>query len=121
MQWTKEKILSDATTALNSENQPWVVRVEGDAIIGSWKWMDARFFATNTISEEDREYEFIVILKDSGKWKEKDKKNERSSKVTFNDGKIGIGMEKSVFKGKMKQKSISFSIGQNQKREILVL
>ena len=40
----KEKVLSDAPKALNSDNNPWEVAVEGDSIIGTWKWMDARFF-----------------------------------------------------------------------------
>lgn len=39
----KEKVLSDAPKALNSDNNPWEVAVEGDSIIGTWKWMDARF------------------------------------------------------------------------------
>ena len=40
----KEKVLSDAPKILNSDNNPWEVTVEGDSIIGTWKWMDARFF-----------------------------------------------------------------------------
>ena len=35
----KEKVLSDAPKALNSDNNPWEVAVEGDSIIGTWKWM----------------------------------------------------------------------------------
>ena len=35
----KEKVLSDAPKVLNSDNNPWEVTVEGDSIIGTWKWM----------------------------------------------------------------------------------
>ena len=46
----KEKVLSDAPKVLNSDNNPWKVTVEGDSIIGTWKWMDARFFTEGGIS-----------------------------------------------------------------------
>lgn len=62
----KEKVLSDAPKILNSDNNPWEVTVEGDSIIGTWKWMDARFFTEGGISDEDKEFTFTVTLKDNG-------------------------------------------------------
>lgn len=111
----KQKVLFDAPAALNRDDQPWQVTVEGDSIIGRWKWMDARFFAQNAVSDEQREYIFTVTLKDSGKWKEIDKTDEKSSGVNFSGGNINFGSSSSTFKGKTNQKSVSFGIGQNKK------
>ena len=75
----KEKVLSDAPKVLNSDNNPWKVTVEGDSIIGTWKWMDARFFTEGGISDEDKEFTFTVTLKDNGKWKEVDSTSSKTS------------------------------------------
>lgn len=110
----KKKVLDEAPKVLNQEDNPWEVSVEGDKIIGTWKWMDARFLNSLSVSEEQRQYTFVVTLKDNGTWKETNKIEQKSVKIGISNEKISLGMEKSFFKGKMVQKSFSFGLGQNK-------
>ncbi|WP_270229676.1 hypothetical protein [Lactobacillus paragasseri] len=88
----KEKVLSDAPKALNSDNNPWEVAVEGDSIIGTWKWMDARFFTEGGT--------FTVTLKDNGKWKEVDSTSSKTSSIRMHNGKLSFSKDISFSKGK---------------------
>ena len=89
----KEKVLSDAPKVLNSDNNPWEVTVEGDSIIGTWKWMDARFFTEGGISDEDKEFTFTVTLKDNGKWKEVDSTSSKTSSIRMHNGKLSFSKD----------------------------
>lgn len=111
----KEKVLSDAPKVLNSNNNPWEVAIEGDSIIGTWKWTDARFFTEGGISDEDKEFTFTVTLKDNGKWKEVDSTSSKTSSIRMHNGKLSFSKDISFSKGKTYQKSISFGIGQDKK------
>ena len=108
----KRQVLSDATVALNRDDLPWQVTVEGDSIIGRWRWMDARFFSPNSVSDNHKEYSFTVTLKDNGKWEEFDKKEEKSSKIKFGGGNLAVGAGSYI---KTSPKAISFGIGQTKK------
>ena len=81
----KEKVLSDAPKVLNSDNNPWEVTVEGDSIIGTWKW------------------------------KEVDSTSSKTSSIRMHNGKLSFSKDISFSKGKTYQKSISFGIGQDKK------
>lgn len=109
----KEKVLSQAADALNKPDQPWEATVEGDSIVARWKWMDAAFFASNTVTDETRMFTFTVTLDNKGKWKELDKTAKTSSGVKMSGGKIGFGSSSSTFAGKTNQKSFQFGIGKN--------
>ena len=109
----KQKVLEEAPGALNKPDQPWEVTVEGDTIVGRWKWMDAAFFAPGQATNEVKEFCFTVKLDDKGKYKEIDKTSEKSSGVSLSGGKISIGGSSSTFIGKTTQKSIQFGIGKN--------
>lgn len=107
----KQKVLQDAEKELNKDEQSWSVKVEGDSIIATWKWMDATFFTLSEVKDEDKEYKFIVTLKDNGKWKELDKTVETSKGINAKSGKISFGT--SSFSGKSVQKSITIGFGKN--------
>ena len=92
----KEKVLSDAPKALNSDNNPWEVAVEGDSIIGTWKWMDARFFTEGGISDEDKEFTFTVTLKDIGQ-------DKKSGKVGIVESKLDTSIIKKSIRDYLKQ------------------
>lgn len=64
---TKQSILENIQTDLNQSNQPWEVTIQGDSIVATWKWMDATFFSPNDITNEIKEYKFIVTLLDNYK------------------------------------------------------
>lgn len=74
--------------------------------------MDARFFSVGEVNDETKNYQFIVTLKDNGKWKEFDKKDEQNTNVNINTGKISFGA--SSFAGHSTGKSISFGFGENK-------
>lgn len=108
----KQKVLQETEKFLNKQEQPWKVIVEGDSIIATWKWMDATFFSEREVSDEEKEYKFIVTLKDNGKWKETDQSKEKTSNIDFKDGKISFGT--SSFIGNSTQKSFTIGLGKNK-------
>ena len=110
----KQKVLYDAPFALNRPDQPWVVSVEGDAIVARWKWMDATFFAPTEINDETRNYSFTVVLDNKGKWKEIDQMEQKSSNVSMSGGTLSFGASSSSFKGKTTRKSFEFGVGQDK-------
>lgn len=110
----KQKVLLDAPAALNYDDQPWTVTVAGDSIIASWKWMDARFFGPESVTDEERNYTFVATLKNNGKWKETGSSSEKSSNVSLNGGTLSFGSSSSSFKGKSSEISVSFGFGQNK-------
>lgn len=114
MAMDKQQVLAEAPRALNGNEQPWQVTVEGDSIIATWRWMDARFFAPDAVTDEQREYTFTATLNDKGRWKEQDRTDESASGISAGGGRIGFGTSASTFKGKTMQKSVSFGFGQNK-------
>ena len=109
----KQQVLYEAQALLNRPEQPWVVTVEGEAIVARWKWMDATFFAPQEINDETRNYTFTVTLNDKGKYKELDRTEEKSKSVGMSGGTLSFGTSSNSFKGKTSQKSFSFGVGQN--------
>ena len=69
----KQKVLDDASEALNNPDQPWEVTVEGDSIIARWKWQDERFFVLGSATTEVRDYTYKVTLDNKGKFKDVEK------------------------------------------------
>lgn len=105
----KQSILQNIQNNLNHANQPWQIIVQGDSIIASWKWMDATFFSPNDVTNEVREYKFIVTLLDNAKWSEKDISVQ--SNVNMNGNGLSFG--KSAFIGQQSSKSFTIGIGKN--------
>lgn len=108
--WTKEQILANAEASLNKADQPWEVKVEGDTIVATWKWMDATFFSPTEISDEVKEFKFQVTLLDNGKWKEMDYSSSKSTSGGFG----GFGMSSSTFIGHSYNKSVTIGLGKNK-------
>ncbi len=107
----KEQILANALSVLNQQNQPWEVSIEGDSIVARWKWMDATFFAPIEVTNDVKEYKFVVTILDNGKWTEKDYSNEKKANVDFANGKISVGT--SSFSGHQVGKSMTIGLGKN--------
>lgn len=108
----REIVLQEADKALNKADKPWEIKVEGNCIVANWKWMDATFFSQTKVTNEVKEYTFIVELKDNGKWKETDKIN-NTQKYIGTDGKIGASKE--FFVGSTTKKSYTFAIGKDNR------
>jgi len=109
----KYAVLAHAPGALNRPNQPWEVTVQGDSIVGYWRWMDATFFSPYEVSNEVKQYVFTVTLTDKGTWKEIDKTENKSSGVNMSGGKLSFGSSSNSFVGKTNQKSFQFGVGNN--------
>lgn len=108
----KEKVLREAENVLNQQEQPWSIVIEGDSIIATWKWMDATFFSTAEVSDEQKKYKFIVTLKDNGKWKEIEQSQEKKASTNWKNGTISFGT--SGFIGNSVQKSITIGLGKDK-------
>lgn len=108
----KAKVLSDALTVLNHDDQPWEVTVEGDSLVARWKWMDARFFGIAEVTDETKEFTFRVTLDDKGKWHEEDSSKQKTANVDLKSGKISFGT--SSFQGKSVGKSFTIGFGKDK-------
>ena len=109
----KQQVLAYAPTALNRQDQPWYVAIEGDSIVARWKWMDAAWFAPHEVSQETRDYTFTLTLDEKGKWRETDHTENKSSHVQMGGGGVRFGSSMSGFSGKTTQKSFQFGVGKN--------
>jgi hypothetical protein len=110
----KAQTLYEATLVLNRPDMPFQYSVQGDAIVGYWKWMDAAFFAPQAVTDEIREYSFTCTLDDDGTYKETDHVKTGSAGLDVSGGKLSFGGGTSTFKGKTSQKSFSIGIGHDR-------
>jgi hypothetical protein len=109
---TKEEILMNIVNDLNSQSNSWEVSVEGDQIIAYWKWKDGIYFSTEEITDEVKDFKFIVTLLDNGRWKELDVSSEKVKGANFANGKLSFGT--SGFVGHKTQKSFEMSFGKKR-------
>lgn len=116
---SKQEILANIMNDLNISEKKWTISIEGDQIIAYWKWKDGTYFSTTRITDEIKEYKFIVTLLDNGKWKEYDTTNENNKGINFNNGKISINQ--SFFSGNTTQKRGEFSLGKKRDEDHLAI
>ena len=106
-----ESILLEAFNYFENGNYPFSVSLkQPDTLVARWKWTDARFYGMNSITDEVKNYEFIVRLDDKGKYHEHDKSN--FSKAHMEKGKITFASNS--FYGKQTQKNITIGFGKNK-------
>ena len=104
--------------SLNRPDQPFSFMVEGTSIIGRWRWQDQTLFAPDSLTNEIREFTFIVDLNDDGTYKERT----QEASTTLTAGSGGVGFQKSSFAGNSSRKRFSVSIGKdNQTGEVGVV
>ena len=96
--------------ALNGEDKKYSVAVEDDKIITTVKWMDAVFFAPDSVTDEVRQFKFIAKLNDNNTWLEIDE----SKSVKKSTGMGGLSMNYSSFKGKEISFNKTIGIGKNR-------
>lgn len=109
---SKEEILANIVNDLSTSEKNWTISVEGNQIIACWKWKDGTFFSTESITDEVREYKFVVTLLDNGKWKELDITNDTEKGINLSEGKASFN--KSFFIGNKTEKSFEFSFGKKR-------
>jgi len=113
----KQKVLYDAPLVLNKPDQHWQVTVQGDSIVGHWKWLDAVFISVFEVTEAIKEYSFTVTLGDNGKYKELDRSGEKERDVSFSGGTLSFGSSSDKFMGKKNQKSFQFGLGADRNKD----
>ena len=96
--------------ALNGDDKKYSVTVEGDKIITTVKWMDAVFFAPDSVTDEVRQFKFIAKINDNNTWLEIDE----SKAVKKSAGMGGLSMNYSSFKGKEISFNKTIGIGKNR-------
>jgi len=107
----KSEILTNAPLVLNQADQPWEVTVEGDSIIGRWRWKEEKFFSSGENSQEIKDFTFTVTLGDNGKWKELDRIAGKSASTSGSGAKLSA----SKFVGKTTQKSFEIDFSKKKK------
>ena len=101
----------NGVAALNRADLPFFYTVEGSSIVGRWKWQDQTLFAPAAVTQEVREFAFIVDLNEDGTYKERT----REASTTLQAGAGGVGYEKKAFAGNSSKKSFSISIGKDNR------
>lgn len=96
--------------ALNGDDKKYSITVEGDKIITTVKWMDAVFFAPDSVTDEVRQFKFIAKINDNNTWLEIDE----SKAVKKSAGIGGLSMNYSSFKGKEISFNKTIGIGKNR-------
>jgi len=104
-----QEVLNGALS-LNGDDKKYVITVEGNKIITTVKWMDAVFFAPDTITDEVQQFKFIAKLNDNRTWLEIDE----SKAVKRSVGMGGFNMNYSSFKGKEISFNKTIAIGKNR-------
>jgi hypothetical protein len=75
----RAQVLEEAAQTINRDDVPWEYAVQGDTIVGSWKWRDGVFFAAGHVGTDVQEYTFTVILAEDGTYKERDHVAQKSA------------------------------------------
>ena len=109
---SKEEILANIANDLGISEKNWTISIEGDQIIAYWKWKDGIYFSAESITDEVREYKFIVTLLDNGKWKESDVTKDTTKEMNLSGGSFSFG--KSFFAGNKTEKSFEFELGKKR-------
>lgn len=103
-----------AVDSLNKPDQPFSYRVEGNQIIGEWKYLDATWAAPLAAGNVDKEFRVTVSFDEpSHTFTSKDHQSQSGSKVSFNPltGQISFGKSSESFSGHMIGKEMGFGLG----------
>jgi hypothetical protein len=102
---------------LNQPGQKFEYHVEGNQIIGTWRWKDQTLFAPLSVSQDVRDFVFIVTLKDDGTYTEHTKEFSKEKHAGFQGGAINIGASANAFSGNSMHKSFSFGVGHDNQTD----
>jgi len=103
------EVLSGAL-ALNGSDKKYTITIEDNKIITTVKWMDAVFFSPGSVTDEVRNFKYIVKLNDDGTYTDLTE----SSALKKRAGLSGLGVQYSSFKGKEMSFNRTISLGKNK-------
>jgi hypothetical protein len=107
----KAQVLGQAAQALYNPDQPWEYSVQGDQIIGYWKWRDGVFFAQGHVGTDIQQYSFTVTLADDGTYKERDRTEQKESSFGSSGGGMEFSSNKSTNVGSTRMKFYALAPG----------
>ncbi len=105
----KEQVKQSAFSRFNNPNNFFTVEVNGDDLIFTWNWKNATLFGMTSISQENREYKYIITLFDNNKYK--DRSIDTNKNINVSPGNISFG--NSLFTGKQFGVHKEIGIGRN--------
>jgi hypothetical protein len=108
------QLLTEVPT-INDPKQPYTYAVDGQTVVGTWNIVSAQYLdlVGANAGHIDQNYKITVTFnekKDRFDFVET-RVNSSSSVGVTPDGQVGIGAEKSFFKGKSSSKEFSFTFG----------
>lgn len=69
---------------INTKELPFELRVEGDYIVATYRWMDGRFFDIGEVTNDIKVFEYKVLLSDNGVYFDKENIQNISCKYDVN-------------------------------------
>lgn len=101
-----------AVQSLNKPEQPFLYRVDGNTIIGEWKYLDAEWVAPLAAGHVDQSFKIVVTLDEaSHTYTSKDNETKNFSKISIGIGGIDARKESDFFSGKMKKIEFGGGLG----------
>jgi len=106
--------------SLNQASLPFAYRVEGNQIIGEWKFLDAVWAAPLAAQKVDKDFRTTITFDESKHtYSSADHSSSSASGIGFNplSGTMSVGGSHNFFNGQMKEKQFGFGLGlpkQNQ-------
>ncbi len=99
--------------SLNKPDQPFHYRVEGNQIIGEWKYLDANWAAPLAAGKVDKDFRVTVTLNETEHtYSSRDHLSQSGSSISFNsDEDVSFGHTSSNFSGHMIRKEFGFGMG----------
>ncbi|MFZ1459091.1 MAG: hypothetical protein WAT17_04395 [Candidatus Saccharimonadales bacterium] len=117
--YTLEQTLGSLET-LNKSEQPFSYRVEGNQIIGEWKYLDATWAAPLAAGNIDKEFRVTVTLDEATHtFTSKDHQSQSNSGISFNplSGQVTFGTKSEGFSGHMVKKEFGFGLGSAHQKQ----
>jgi hypothetical protein len=112
------QLLTEIPT-LNDPKQPYSYAVDGETIVGTWNIVNAKYLdlVGEKVGTIDKNYKITVQFNEQkNAFDFVENRVDSSAHVgVTSDGKLGIGGEKTFFKGKSSSKEFSFTFGNANK------
>ena len=102
----------EAVNTLNKPDQPFSYRIEGQQIVGEWKYLDATWAAPLAAGNVDKDFKVTITLNESDHtFSSEDHQTKKSSGVSFSNGTLSFGSTSEGFSGHKTGKEFGFGIG----------
>lgn len=102
-----------AVEGLNKPDQPFSYKVEGEQIVGEWKYLDAAWAAPLAAGNVDKEFKVTITLNEADHtFSSEDHQTKKSSGFSFSNGGLSFGSSTEGFSGQKMGKEFGFGVGE---------